>query len=483
MMSTPNENRGPRGKSGGIHKSGQNNVHAPVSGVQLNGAPTYEIDVQKKSKEPKKFTGRCRVFVANLPGNITEETLKKLFEKYGQVAEVFLGKGNSFAFVKMDTRANAEAARDALDLKDYEGRQLRVRLAAHAAAVRVKNLSPMVTNELLEFAFSYFGEVERAVVISDDRGRSTGDGIVEFARKSSAQNALKKCSQECFLLTAIPTPVDVEPFDQKDEEDGFQERHVNRNAPDFQTEREVGPRFAQPGTFEYEFAMRWKHLFDIEKQKRERLEAEIREDRQLLQEQMEYSRVEHQTNMLREQLRAMEDRANQFSQSRTNRIEDDRRREEERHHKEMMMRQQTDDLLQHHRKQDFHHLRHQENELRSKANQLQDLLDRQEQSLRSVQGLGNGPEPGPPPPLFPNRLNERGPAMGNQGHPPMGHPAPFQNNLGFDPEMTGPGGLGGPLGPHGPMGPMGGDPGPYGVPGRFDRNKPNQGPNNKRRRF
>lgn len=49
--------------------------------------------------------------------------------------------------------------------------------------------------------------------------------------------------------------------------------------------------------------------------------------------------------------------------------------------------------------------------------------------------------------------------------------------------MTGPGGLGGPLGPHGPMGPMGGDPGPYGVPGRFDRNKPNQGPNNKRRRF
>lgn len=44
--------------------------------------------------------------------------------------------------------------------------------------------------------------------------------------------------------------------------------------------------------------------------------------------------------------------------------------------------------------------------------------------------------------------------------------------------MTGPGG---PLGPHGPMGPMGGDPGPYGVPGRFDR-KPNQG-QNKRRRF
>ena len=36
---------------------------------------------------------------------------------------------------------------------------MRVRSAPHSAAVRVKNLSPFVTNELLEKAFSIFGDV------------------------------------------------------------------------------------------------------------------------------------------------------------------------------------------------------------------------------------------------------------------------------------------------------------------------------------
>jgi proline- and glutamine-rich splicing factor len=46
-----------------------------------------------------------------------------------------------------------------LDGKVLKGRTLRVRSAPHSAAVRVKNLSPFVTNELLEKAFSIFGDV------------------------------------------------------------------------------------------------------------------------------------------------------------------------------------------------------------------------------------------------------------------------------------------------------------------------------------
>ena len=56
------------------------------------------------------------------------------------------------------------------------------------------------SNELLEEAFATFGNVERAIVIVDDRGKSTGDGIVEFARKPSALNALKKITEGVFLL-------------------------------------------------------------------------------------------------------------------------------------------------------------------------------------------------------------------------------------------------------------------------------------------
>jgi proline- and glutamine-rich splicing factor len=36
----------------------------------------------------------------------------------------------------------------------------------------------------------------------DDRGKSLGEGIVEFARKPGAQLALRKCAENCFFLTS-----------------------------------------------------------------------------------------------------------------------------------------------------------------------------------------------------------------------------------------------------------------------------------------
>ena len=58
-----------------------------------------------------------------------------------------------------------------------------------------------MSNELLEEAFSQFGEVESAVVVTDDRGKSLGYGIVDFARKAQAITAIQRCKAEPFLLT------------------------------------------------------------------------------------------------------------------------------------------------------------------------------------------------------------------------------------------------------------------------------------------
>jgi hypothetical protein len=64
---------------------------------------------------------------------------------------------------------------------------MRVRFAAHGAAIRVKELPHAVSNEMLHLTFSAFGDVERAVHIVDEKGRPTGEGIVEFERKTAAQ--------------------------------------------------------------------------------------------------------------------------------------------------------------------------------------------------------------------------------------------------------------------------------------------------------
>ena len=82
------------------------------------------------------------------------------------------------------------------------GKPLRVRFASQGAVVKVKNLSPNVSNELLKDAFEqYFGGVDRAVVIVDDRGKSVGEGIVEFEKKPAAQKCLNECTEGCFFIT------------------------------------------------------------------------------------------------------------------------------------------------------------------------------------------------------------------------------------------------------------------------------------------
>lgn len=57
--------------------------------------------LETRTVEPKKFTGRCRLFVGNLPNNFTEEQFRKLFENYGEVAEIFLNTAKGFGFVKL----------------------------------------------------------------------------------------------------------------------------------------------------------------------------------------------------------------------------------------------------------------------------------------------------------------------------------------------------------------------------------------------
>lgn len=345
------------------------------------GLQTIELPTIETKLDPnKKFSGRCRLFVGNLPHNTTEDKVKRIFERFGEVGEVYLGPKSAFGFVKMDTRQNAEAARDALDCTNFEGRSLRVRLAAHAAAIRVKNLPSQVTNELLAYSFRYFGEIERAVVVVDDKGKSTGDGIVEYARKQSAQYAIKKCQQECFMLTSLPQPVLVEAYDQQDEDEGLPEKSINKNSTEFKEQRETGPRFADQGTFEHTFGMRWKDLYALEKQKRDNLEQEIQEARSNLQNQIDYSKVEHDAMQLRNRLQELDDYRVKLQQMKEQTMNDSQKREEHRRKQDMLLRQREEDLLQ--RQQaasDPNGFNQQDNALQQQASKFQEFLNSQAQ--------------------------------------------------------------------------------------------------------
>ncbi|XP_019726388.1 splicing factor, proline- and glutamine-rich isoform X2 [Hippocampus comes] len=306
----------------------------------------------------KSYTQRCRLFIGNLPNDITEENFRKIFAKYGEPSEVFINKGKGFGFIRLESRALAEIAKGELDDLPMKGRNLRVRFATHSAALSVKNLSPFVSNELLEEAFSQFGMVERAIVIVDDRGRSTGKGIVEFASKPAARKALDRCNEGVFLLTTSPRPIVVEPLEQCDDEDGLPEKLAQKN-PRYQVEREEPPRFARPGTFEYEYSKRWKSLDEMEKQQRQQVEKNMREAREKLESEMEDAYHEHQANLLRqdllrrqEELRRMEELHSQEMQKRKEmqlRQEEERRRREE----EMLHKREMEEQMRRQREESY----------------------------------------------------------------------------------------------------------------------------------
>ena len=65
---------------------------------------------------------------------------------------------------------------------------------------------------------------------------------------------------------------------------------------------QVGPRFAENGSFEFEYGEKWKQLYEMKKQKLEALEREMKIEEDKLIAQMEFARYEHETEKLKQQL-------------------------------------------------------------------------------------------------------------------------------------------------------------------------------------
>ncbi|XP_029140778.1 splicing factor, proline- and glutamine-rich [Protobothrops mucrosquamatus] len=470
------QHRGGERRGGQHQHQSHHHQHPPPPQSQHQGAGDEKVSDAEGFKAnlsllrrpgEKTYTQRCRLFVGNLPADITEDEFKRLFSKYGEPGEVFINKGKGFGFIKLESRALAEIAKAELDDIPMRGRQLRVRFATHAAALSVRNLSPYVSNELLEEAFSQFGPIERAIVIVDDRGRSTGKGIVEFASKPAARKAFERCTEGVFLLTTTPRPVIVEPLEQLDDEDGLPEKLAQKN-PMYQKERETPPRFAQPGSFEYEYSQRWKSLDEMEKQQRDQVEKNMKDAKDKLESEMEDAYHEHQANLLRqdlmrrqEELRRMEELHNQEMQKRKEmqlRQEEERRRREE----EMMIRQRE--------------MEEQMRRQREESYTRMGYMDPRERDMRmgGTSAMNMGDPYGTSAQKFPPLAGGTG--LGYETNPGVGQTSMSGTMMGSDmrPERFGQGGAG-PVGGQGPRGMGPGTPAAYGR-GREEYEGPNKKP-------
>lgn len=103
---------------------------------------------------------------------------------------------------------------------------------------------------------------------------------------------------EC-LLYRYPRPIRVEILEQRDEEDGLTEKFVQRNEG-FRKDREKEPRFAPPGSFEFEFGNKHRQIDEMEKDRIERSKQEMENERTRLAEEMETAIFDYQADQIRQ---------------------------------------------------------------------------------------------------------------------------------------------------------------------------------------
>ena len=72
------------------------------------------------------------IYVGNLPFNVEEEDLRKIFEEYGEVVSAkvitdkFTGRGKGFGFVEMKNDDEAKTAIEELNNAEVGGRNIKV---------------------------------------------------------------------------------------------------------------------------------------------------------------------------------------------------------------------------------------------------------------------------------------------------------------------------------------------------------------------
>lgn len=62
---------------------------------------TFWIDSKNVLPGEKRFTQRSRLFVGNLPLDMSEEDFRKLFLKFGEISEIFVNSSKGFGFVRL----------------------------------------------------------------------------------------------------------------------------------------------------------------------------------------------------------------------------------------------------------------------------------------------------------------------------------------------------------------------------------------------
>lgn len=211
---------------GFIHFEDENcakNAIEAVNGKMINERLVYVGPFiprnQRKTATGKPKFNNC--YVKNFGTDLTDDGLKELFAPFGEIKSACVmrdeeKKSKGFGFVCFADPSNAEEAVEKMNGKEVNGQTLYVsraqrkderqealrqqfekqrneRIAKYAAGVNlyVKNLDDSIDDARLKEAFSKYGKITSAKVMTDANGVSKGFGFVCFTSPDEARDAVK----------------------------------------------------------------------------------------------------------------------------------------------------------------------------------------------------------------------------------------------------------------------------------------------------
>ncbi|CAM9765104.1 unnamed protein product, partial [Hapterophycus canaliculatus] len=96
---------------------------------------TFFGDPGMRGNGPPNIEGMITLKVDNVPYNSSIEDLRRIFEKYGELGDVYMprdlrtGEPRGFAFVRFMDQRDADDAIDRMDGEYFAGRELRIQYA------------------------------------------------------------------------------------------------------------------------------------------------------------------------------------------------------------------------------------------------------------------------------------------------------------------------------------------------------------------
>jgi len=164
---------------------------------------------------------RAHLYVGNLSSRVTEYMLHEIFAVAGPVLSVkiipdrnYQHGGLNYGFVEYQEMRSAENALTTLNGRKIFDTEIRVNWAYQGSAAKedttahshvfVGDLSPEVTDQVLQKAFSAFGSLSDARVMWDmNSGKSRGYGFLAFRDKTDAEQAIATMNGEWLGSRAI----------------------------------------------------------------------------------------------------------------------------------------------------------------------------------------------------------------------------------------------------------------------------------------